>query len=108
MGDSYTTNNSPSESSVSVQEPELPEEPEVETTTEPKVTPSSQAPTLVNETPKPKTTTPPSNCDPNYSPCVPNVSYDLDCGDISFSVNVIGSDPHGFDRDNDGYGCESN
>ena len=24
-----------------------------------------------------------------------------------FSVSVIGSDPHGFDRDNDGYGCES-
>jgi hypothetical protein len=48
------------------------------------------------------------DCDPNYSPCVPNVSYDLDCGDISFSVIVIGSDPHRFDRDNDGYGCESN
>lgn len=52
--------------------------------------------------PKPK-----SNCDPNYDPCVPNVSYDLDCPDIGFSVNVIGSDPHGFDRDRDGYGCES-
>ncbi len=50
---------------------------------------------------------PSSSCDPNYSPCVPNVSYDLDCPDIGFSVSVIGSDPHGFDRDNDGYGCES-
>ena len=48
-----------------------------------------------------------SNCDPNYTPCVPNVSYDLDCPDIGFSVNVIGSDPHRFDGDNDGYGCES-
>lgn len=49
-----------------------------------------------------------SNCDPNYTPCVPNVSGDLDCGDISFSVQVIGTDRHRFDRDGDGYGCESN
>jgi resuscitation-promoting factor RpfB len=53
---------------------------------------------------KPKSTS--SNCDPNYTPCVPNVSYDLDCGDIGFTVSVIGNDPHRFDRDNDGYGCE--
>lgn len=51
---------------------------------------------------------PRSDCDPNYTPCVPNVAYDLDCADIGFSVRIIGSDPHGFDgRDNDGYGCES-
>lgn len=50
---------------------------------------------------------PVSNCDPNYNPCVPNVSYDLDCGDIGFSVTVVGVDTNGFDRDNDGYGCES-
>ncbi|HEX8182179.1 MAG TPA: hypothetical protein VF575_01100 [Candidatus Saccharimonadales bacterium] len=50
---------------------------------------------------------PDSDCDPNYTPCVPNVSYDLDCGDIGMSVSVIGSDTHRFDRDNDGYGCES-
>lgn len=48
-----------------------------------------------------------SNCDPNYTPCVPNVSYDLDCPDIGFGVQVIGSDPHRFDRDGDGYGCEA-
>lgn len=48
-----------------------------------------------------------SGCDPNYSgSCVPNVSYDLDCDDISGSVNVVGSDPHGFDGDGDGSGCE--
>ncbi len=46
-------------------------------------------------------------CDPNYTPCVPLVSYDLGYKDIGFSVQVIGDDPHGFDRDNDGYGCES-
>ncbi len=58
--------------------------------------------------PKPAPTQAASNCDPNYSPCVPNVSYDLDCSDIRFKVTVIGSDPHGFDgNDNDGLGCES-
>ncbi len=50
---------------------------------------------------------PRNNCDPNYSPCVPLVSYDLDCPDVGFSVTVIGSDPHRFDREGDGYGCES-
>lgn len=63
------------------------------------------APVAPAPAPKPK---PSSNCDPNYTPCVPNVSYDLDCPDISFSVEVIGLDPHRFDRDGDGYGCEAN
>lgn len=49
-----------------------------------------------------------SNCDPSYTPCVPNVTYDLDCGDISLVVHVIGTDRHRFDRDGDGIGCESN
>lgn len=49
-----------------------------------------------------------ANCDPNYSPCVPKYPPDLDCGDIGHPVAVIGSsDPHGFDRDGDGAGCES-
>lgn len=60
--------------------------------------------TKVPYTPPPA---PVNNCDPNYTPCVPNVSYDLDCPDIGFMVRVIGSDPHRFDRDKDGYGCES-
>lgn len=49
-----------------------------------------------------------SGCDPNYTPCVPLIFYDLDCGDIGFSVVVIGSDLHGFDgNDYDGLGRES-
>lgn len=48
-------------------------------------------------------------CDPNYKgTCVPIVDYDLDCGDISGSVEVVGEDKHGFDADGDGFGCESN
>jgi hypothetical protein len=58
-------------------------------------------------TPPPAPPPPTPNCDPNYSPCVPNVSYDLDCADIGFSVIVKGYDKHGFDADGDGYGCES-
>jgi endonuclease YncB( thermonuclease family) len=47
-----------------------------------------------------------SGCDPNYDPCVPLVSYDLDCPDLGYTVRVIGYDKHRFDRDNDGWGCE--
>jgi endonuclease YncB( thermonuclease family) len=65
-----------------------------------------QAPTPLPEpTPVPQPVQ--SSCDPNYSGCVPNVSYDLDCGDIGFSVQVLGYDKHGFDGDSDGWGCES-
>jgi len=46
-------------------------------------------------------------CNPNYSVCVPNVDYDLDCGDISAkSFRVIGFDQYGFDGDGDGIACE--
>lgn len=52
---------------------------------------------------------PPSgNCDPSYPDvCIPPYPPDLDCGDISYRrFRVIGADPHGFDGDNDGIGCE--
>ncbi len=49
---------------------------------------------------------PESNCDPNYTPCIPNVRYDLDCTDIDVTVTVIGTDRHRLDRDKDGLGCE--
>lgn len=47
------------------------------------------------------------DCNPNYSGCVENSSYDLDCSDIGFEVEVLDYDEYGLDRDNDGYGCES-
>ena len=59
---------------------------------------------------------PPSNpeefaqsCDESYPDvCIAVYPPDLDCGEIGFSnFRVIGNDPHGFDRDNDGIGCES-
>ena len=49
------------------------------------------------------------NCDSSYPDfCIPPSPPDLNCPDISQKrFTVSGSDPHGFDRDNDGIGCES-
>lgn len=58
--------------------------------------------------PAPAVPQPEADCDPNYTPCVPPYPPDINCSDISFPVRVIGSDPHGFDADGDGFGCEAN
>ena len=52
---------------------------------------------------------PTQECDPSYPDvCIPPYPPDLDCGEIGYSnFRVVGNDPHGFDRDNDGIGCES-
>lgn len=53
---------------------------------------------------------PPSgNCEASYPDvCIPPYPPDLDCGDIPFRrFQVIGADPHRFDGDKDGIGCES-
>ena len=54
-------------------------------------------------------TTSSPTCDPSYPDvCIAPYPPDLNCGDIGYSnFRVIGNDPHGFDRDNDGIGCES-
>jgi len=48
------------------------------------------------------------NCDDSYPDvCIAPYPPDLDCGEIGYSnFRVVGNDPHGFDRDNDGIGCE--
>lgn len=48
------------------------------------------------------------NCDPSYPDvCIPPAPPDLDCGEISHrNFRVVGSDPHRFDGDKDGIGCE--
>jgi hypothetical protein len=50
-----------------------------------------------------------ANCSPAYpGVCIPPRPPDLDCGDIPYKrFTVLSPDPHGFDRDNDGVGCES-
>jgi len=49
-----------------------------------------------------------NQCDSSYpSVCIPPYPPDLDCGEIQYSnFRVVQPDPHGFDRDNDGIGCE--
>ena len=48
-------------------------------------------------------------CDPAYPDfCIPPPSPDLDCKDITEKkFKVLPPDPHGFDTDGDGIGCES-
>ena len=58
-------------------------------------------------------TIPAGDCDPAYPDvCIPPVSKggDLDCDDIPqfASFRVLPPDPHGFDREGDGIGCEAN
>jgi len=56
----------------------------------------------------PDTETEQISCDPSYPGfCIPTFPPDLECEDISYShFRVKGDDPHGFDPDNNGVGCE--
>jgi hypothetical protein len=51
---------------------------------------------------------PSSRCDPSYpGVCIPPPPPDLDCADVPYSnFRVVGADPHRFDGDHDGIGCE--
>lgn len=75
--------------------------------------PASAAPTPLppTATPAPPPTPQPQaqNCDPSYPTlCLPPNSPDLDCGDIGARrFQVLPPDPHRFDGDRDGVGCES-
>jgi len=69
------------------------------------------------QTPRPATATrlpatatqPPANCDPSYpTVCIPSPPPDLDCGDIPYrNFPVLPPDPHRFDGDHNGIGCET-
>ena len=73
------------------------------------------AQTLVpfNHTSAPFTTGPSndsSNCDYTSYPdfCIPPPPPNLNCDDVDGKdFTVLQSDPHGFDRDKDGEGCET-
>jgi len=54
--------------------------------------------------PQPKNS---GSCAPGYSPCVPPYPPDLNCDDVDGPITITGDDPHGFDADGDGTGCES-
>ena len=55
------------------------------------------------------TTAPSDGCDPAYpTVCIPSPPPDLDCPDITYRrFEVNAPDPHNFDSDGDGIGCES-
>jgi micrococcal nuclease len=59
--------------------------------------------------PSPTQQPPSSNCSPSYPDvCIPPPPPDLDCGDIPYRrFRVLSPDPHHFDRDHNGIGCES-
>lgn len=59
--------------------------------------------------PDPARPLPPQDCHPSYPEvCIPPAPPDLDCGQIGDRrFAVIGEDPHGFDGNHDGVGCES-
>jgi micrococcal nuclease len=52
---------------------------------------------------------PDGDCDPSYpGVCIPGPPPDLDCGDVSHrNFDVRAPDPHRFDGDGDGVGCET-
>jgi micrococcal nuclease len=70
--------------------------------------PSGQVETRQKDaTPRP--VKPRSGCDPSYpTVCIPPYPPDVDCDDVPYDdFKVVGADPHGFDGDRDGIGCET-
>jgi hypothetical protein len=60
--------------------------------------------------PPPTTPQPPKgNCDPSYpTVCIPPPPPDLNCADVPYTnFKVLPPDPHHFDGDKDGIGCET-
>ncbi len=94
----------------------IPTPPPPSTTTTPPATTTAPATTTVPPPPPPPpppTTTTAANCAPSYPDvCIPPPPPDLDCKDIPYRnfrviYNVPDPDPHHFDGDHDGIGCES-
>jgi hypothetical protein len=77
--------------------PPKPKPPVVTTTKAPAPPPKKAAPA------------PAGNCHPAYpTVCIPPSPPDLDCPDIPYrDFDVRNPDPHRFDADHDGIGCES-
>ncbi len=75
----------------------------------PPPTVAPEVPTAEPPTAEPPTPAPAANCDPSYPDvCIPPAPPDLDCPQIPFRYfRVLAPDPHRFDGDHDGIGCES-
>ena len=72
----------------------------------PTTQPAATTPPTTQAAPEP--TPRPPDCDPSYPDfCIRAPPPELDCGGIVFrNFTVLPPDPHGFDEDNDGKGCE--
>lgn len=70
--------------------------------------PAATATPTLTSTPTPMPTSRP-NCHASYpSVCIPPPPPDLDCPNISYRrFKVLPPDPHNFDADHDGVGCEN-
>lgn len=81
------------------------EQPTATPTVAPTLTPTQAATLVPTLTPMP-TSRP--NCDPSYpTVCIPPPPPDLDCKHIPYRrFKVLPPDPHGFDGNHDGIGCE--
>jgi outer membrane biosynthesis protein TonB len=100
-----TTTPAPASSAVASPIPAPPPAPRPKPIPKPKPKPAPKPP-APKPAPKPA---PRGNCDPSYpTVCIPPAPPDLDCGDVPYDhFQVVGADPHGFDNDHDGVGCES-
>jgi hypothetical protein len=81
------------------------------TTTRPPTTTTTRPATTTTTAKVTTTTTTPvqtASCDSHYPDhCIPAAPPDLDCPDIRYTnFRVVGGDPHRFDADKDGIGCE--
>ena len=83
------------------------------TTTAPPTTTTAPPPPPTTTAPPTTPAPPAANCAPSYPDvCIPPPPPDLDCGQIPYRnfrviYNVPSPDPHRFDGDRDGIGCES-
>jgi hypothetical protein len=81
-------------------------------TTDPKLANNSATATTSVASAPPPPPPPSQNCAPSYpTVCIPPPPPDLDCKDISYRnfqvrYDVPDPDPHHFDGDHDGVGCE--
>lgn len=78
-------------------------------TPQPTATPTLPPPTPTPQPPTPTPVPPAQDCLASYPDfCIAPGTPDLDCGDIPYRrFRVLPPDPHRFDADHDGIGCES-
>jgi micrococcal nuclease len=63
--------------------------------------------TSIPQSGSPNTSIPQSGCDPSYPDfCIPPPPPLLNCDMQQNDFTVLPPDPHGFDRDKDGIGCD--